>query len=156
MPAKENILLLTDSSNQTKLIRKDVDNLVQNIKENLKLSQYEAVQCPSFPSSLPDYPNCVSNSNSIQTNNSHHSSSSLKARSHVTSRGSRVSPYGVVSSKNTKFECECIESGVGGGGNAKNARTSWAARKRYPSMSANGKQKQELEDPLEMLHELIR
>ena len=56
-------------------------------------------------------------------------------------------------SKNTKFECECIESG---GGNSGVKRTSWAARKRYPSMSANGKQKQELDDPLEMLHELIR
>ena len=46
MPAKENVLLLSESANQTILIRKDVDNLVQNIKENLKLTQYEAgVQC---------------------------------------------------------------------------------------------------------------
>ena len=154
MPAKENILLLTDSSNQTKLIRKDVDNLVQNIKENLKLTQYEtSVQCPSvlasssltdFPSSLPDYPSVSSNP---------HIQNSFKARSYIGSRGSRVSPYGVVPSKNTKFECECIESG---GGNSNVKRTSWAARKIYPSMSANGKQKQHLDDPLEMLHELIR
>jgi len=155
MPAKENILLLTESNNQTKLIRKDVDNLVQNIKENLKLTQYESsVQCPSvlasgslaeFNSSLPDYPSVSSNHPHTQNN--------FKARSYIGSRGSRVSPYGVVPSKNTKFECECIESGPAGGSGGK--RTSWAARKRYPSMSANGKQKQELDDPLEMLHELI-
>eukprot|EP00092_Neocalanus_flemingeri_P033033 GFUD01035927.1.p1 GENE.GFUD01035927.1~~GFUD01035927.1.p1 ORF type:complete len:204 (+),score=26.65 GFUD01035927.1:186-797(+) len=150
MPAKENILLLTESNNQTKLIRKDVDNLVQNIKENLKLTQYEtSVQCPTmlasgsladFPSTLPDYPSA---SDPLQ---------SFKARSYIGSRGSRASPYGVVPSKNSKFECECIESG---GGNSGVKRTSWAARKRYPSMSANGKKQVELDDPLEMLHELI-
>ena len=32
MPAKENSILI---QNEAKLIRKDVDNLVQNIKENL-------------------------------------------------------------------------------------------------------------------------
>jgi len=151
MPAKENILLLTESNTQTKLIRKDVDNLVQNIKENLKLTQYEtSVQCPSmlasgsladFPTTLPDYPSVSDHQNSF------------KARSYIGSKGSRASPYGVVPSKNTKFECECIESS---GGNSSVKRTSWAARKRYPSMSANGKQKLELDDPLEMLHELIR
>jgi len=154
MPAKENILLLTES-NPTKLIRKDVDNLVQNIKENLKLTQYEtSVQCPSvlasgsladFPTTLPDYPSVSDHP---------HTQNSFKARSYIGSRGSRASPYGVVPSKNSKFECECIESG---GGNSGVKRTSWAARKRYPSMSANGKPKQqvELDDPLEMLHELI-
>ena len=147
MPAKDNVLLLTESANQTILIRKDVDNLVQNIKENLKLSQYEAgVQCPAlqqFPPSLPDfgaYPPPVSET-----------SQSLKARSFGASRSSRPSPYGLVA-KNTK--CDCLE-GAAGGQAVK--RASWAARKRYPSMSANGKPKAvELEDPLEMLHELIR
>lgn len=148
MPAKENVILLSESSNQTILIRKDVDNLVQNIKENLKLTQYEtSVQCPglsgtNFPPSLPDfsdYPTAVSEGQTF------------KARSYIGSRGSRVSPYGLVA-KNTK--CECIEGGAGGPGVK---RASWAARKRYPSMSANGKPVQvELEDPLEMLHELIR
>ena len=148
MPAKENVLLLSESANQTILIRKDVDNLVQNIKENLKLTQYEAgVQCAGlggqgFPTSLPDfsdYPTAVSDSGP------------LKSRSFVGSRASRASPYGLVA-KNAK--CECIET-AGGGPAVK--RSSWAARKRYPSMSANGKPKAvELEDPLEMLHELIR
>lgn len=156
MPAKENVLLLSDSANQTILIRKDVDNLVQNIKENLKLTQYEnGVQCPglagsSFPTSLPDfsdYPTAVSDS-----------SQTFKARSYMGSRTSRAlaSPYGLVlPSKNAK--CECIETQAGSaGGPAGVKRASWAARKRYPSMSANGKPKQvELEDPLEMLHELI-
>lgn len=141
MPAKDNVLLLTES--ETKLIRKDVDNLVLNIKENLILTQYEAaVQCP--PTSLPDftdYPNAVSDT-----------SHTLKARTYIGSRASRASPYGLVPSKNSK--CECIETA--GNGVAGVKRSSWAARKRYPSMSANGKTKQvELEDPLEMLHELI-
>jgi len=147
MPAKENVLLLSESANQTILIRKDVDNLVQNIKENLKLTQYEAggLQCTglgSLPTSLPDfsdYPTAVSDSGP------------LKSRSFVGSRTSRASPYGLVVAKNAK--CECIET-AGGGPAVK--RSSWAARKRYPSMSANGKPKAvELEDPLEMLHELI-
>jgi len=156
MPAKENVLLLSDSANQTILIRKDVDNLVQNIKENLKLTQYEnVVSCPGpYPGptvSLPDfsdYPSAVSDSRG--------GSDSLKARSYMGSRASRASPYGlVVQPKNAK--CECIEGGANtSGGPAQVKRASWAARKRYPSMSANGKPKQvELEDPLEMLHELI-
>jgi len=153
MPAKENVLLLSESANQTILIRKDVDNLVQNIKDNLILTQYEnSVQCqaaggsPSFPSSLPDfsdYPTAMSDP-----------SHTLKARSYIGSRASRASPYGLVPSKNAK--CECIETATNGVAGVK--RSSWAARKRYPSMSANGKSKQqqvELEDPLEMLHELI-
>merc|ERR1711936_104464 len=83
MPAKENVLLLSESANQTILIRKDVDNLVQNIKENLKLTQYEAgVQCAGlggqgFPTSVSD-------------------SGPLKSRSFVGSRASRASPYGLV------------------------------------------------------------
>jgi len=134
------VLLLSESANQTILIRKDVDNLVQNIKENLKLTQYESstVQCPGLAPSLPDfsdYPTAVSESGQ-----------SFKARSRAFS--SRPSPYGLAT-KNTK--CDCIE---GGGGPAVK-RSSWAARKRYPSMSANTKPKLELEDPLEMLHELI-
>jgi len=151
MPAKENVLLLSESANQTILIRKDVDNLVQNIKDNLILTQYEnSVQCPagspgSFPTSLPDfsdYPTAMSDS-----------AHPLKARSYIGSRTSRASPYGLVPSKNAK--CECIETN--GSAVAGVKRSSWAARKRYPSMSANGKSKQqvELEDPLEMLHELI-
>jgi len=135
MPAKENVLLLTESAAQTILIRKDVDNLVQNIKDNLCLTQF--VDTSGVPCSLPDYdyPTPVSES-----------PSTLKARSYL-NRASRASPYGVVPSKNSK--CDCIETtGV--------KRSSWAARKRYPSMSANGKPKPvELEDPLEMLHELI-
>merc|ERR1711953_813614 len=75
---------------------------------------------------------------------------SFKARSCI-SRGSRASPYGVVSSK--KCDCLADTAAVGAGGVK---RSSWAARKRYPSMSANGKTKQvELDDTLEMLHELI-
>jgi len=183
MPAKENNNIYNESNSQNKLIRKDVDNLVQNIKENLKLTQYETghttggVQCgvvgavsaggpvsslsdclapDHFPSvsilpALPDYPG------SAET-------SSLKARSYIGSRASRPSPYGVVPTKNTK--CDCIEQDKLGMAAKLAGRTSWAARKRYPSMSANsGKQKQagglpatslvELDDPLEMLHELI-
>ena len=98
---------------------------------------------PAVPPSLPDfgaYPPPVSET-----------SQSLKARSFGGSRSSRPSPYGLVA-KNTK--CDCLE-GAAGGQAVK--RASWAARKRYPSMSANGKPKAvELEDPLEMLHELIR
>jgi len=149
MPAKENVLLLSESANQTILIRKDVDNLVQNIKENLILTQYEnSVQCggggpPSFPlsASLPDFSDYPSQD----------TSHTLKARSFIGSRASRASPYGLVPSKNSK--CECIESA--GSGVPAVKRSSWAARKRYPSMSANGKKQVELEDPLEMLHELI-
>ena len=38
MPAKDTVLLhLSDTEATTKLIRKDVDNLVQNIKDNLSL-----------------------------------------------------------------------------------------------------------------------
>ena len=127
MPAIENVLLL--SENETKLIRKDVDNLVQNIKDNLKLN-YDAV---SFEKGGPlpslDYPSDLQ-------------PSSRKAKSFLSARSSRASPYSVPV-KGSK--CDCDDPG-----------RSWAARKRYPSMSANGKQKIDLEDPLEMLHELIR
>jgi hypothetical protein len=146
MPAKENVLLLSESANQTILIRKDVDNLVQNIKENLKLTQYESsVQCPGLggppfvSSPLPDfsdYPTPVSDSSQI-----------FKARSFAASRSSRASPYGLAG----KAKCEQCLEGPG------LKRASWAARKRYPSMSASKPGKPvELEDPLEMLHELIR
>ena len=159
MPAKENSILI---QNEAKLIRKDVDNLVQNIKENLNLTQYEQQQqTPSVQFSsgsnnvlstqsyteLPefDYPSVSSDPTTT------HNQNSFKARSCI-SRGSRASPYGVVSSK--KCDCLADTAAVGAGGVK---RSSWAARKRYPSMSANGKTKAvELDDTLEMLHELIR
>ena len=138
MPAKETLLIQTEA----KLIRKDVDNLVNNIKENLKLTQYDG---GSVISQLPDY----------DYPSASDPPTSFKSRSVLSSRPSqRASPYGLLNSKNSV--CECDGSGPGGPGGPGRA-TSWAARKRYPSMSANGKQKQvELEDPLEMLHELIR
>ena len=81
--------------------------------------------------------------------------SCLKARSYLSSRASRSSPYSVPS-RLASSKCDCSESGNTGDGVNKRGG-SWAARKRYPSMSANGKQKHEkLEDPLEMLQELIR
>jgi len=141
MPAKENTILI---QNEAKLIRKDVDNLVQNIKENLNLTQYDTsgtlTELPDY-----DYPASVSDHPS-------HNQNSFKARSCI-NRGSRASPYGVVSSK----KCECLGDTNSGGGVIGVKRTSWAARKRYPSMSANpGKPKQaELDDTLELLHELI-
>jgi len=120
MPAKENVILLSD--NEAKLIRKDVDHLVQNIKDNLKLN-YEAV--------------------SFEKGGGIQGSNARKSKSYLSARSSRASPY-TVPVKGGKCDCE---DGVRAG--------SWAARKRYPSMSANGKQKLDLEDPLEMLHELI-
>jgi hypothetical protein len=157
MPAKDTVLLhLSDTEATTKMIRKDVDNLVQNIKDNLKLS-FEAVQHESKSAatamgssrplssyadyqyntvvdtnpSLPRYPAALSGGGS------------RKARSYMSSKGaSRASPYALPGAK-----CDCDESGRPG---------SWAARKRYPSMSAAGKPKIELDDPLEMLQELIR
>ena len=137
MPAKENVLLLSET--ETKLIRKDVDNLVQNIKDNLKLN-YEAVSVfekggggKSLPT-LGDYPS------DLQT-------SSRKSKSFLSSRGSRASPYSVPG-KGGKCDCDVGSATAG---------RSWAARKRYPSMSANGGPKKlDLDDPLEMLHELIR
>ena len=160
MPAKENSILI---QNEAKLIRKDVDNLVQNIKENLNLTQYEQQPCtPSVQftsggcnnvlstqsyTELPefDYPSVSSDPTTT------HNQNSFKARSCI-SRGSRASPYGVVSSK----KCDCLAD-TGAVVTAGGKRSSWAARKRYPSMSANGKTKAvELDDTLEMLHELIR
>lgn len=148
MPAKENSILI---QNEAKLIRKDVDNLVLNIKENLNLHQYDSSVLsaatsgggPANLTELPDfdYP-CVSS-----TDHPTHNQNSFKARSSI-SRGSRASPYGVVASK----KCECLGDTAGGV-----KRSAWAARKRYPSMSANGKPSKqvELDDTLEMLHELI-
>jgi len=160
MPAKENpsavLLHLSDTEATTKLIRKDVDKLVQNIKDNLKLS-YEAVQHDKTggsrpPPSFADYhlPPAVSAAASALLDKRHPppptqlgaGGSSRKARSYMSSKGaSRASPYAVPG------KCDCDESGRAG---------SWAARKRYPSMSAAGKPKIELDDPLEMLQELIR
>merc|ERR1712083_736470 len=120
MPAKECSFGLSTLAEKetTQLQFKDVDNLVQEIKENLKLSQYD--------------PGVYSNSSQG-------------------SRGSRNSPYVVPDRLKAANKCEC-EGQPGEGGR----KGSWAARKRYPSMSANGKQKLEkLDDPLEMLHELI-
>lgn len=145
MPAKDSVLLhLSDAEATTKLIRKDVDNLVQNIKDNLKLS-FEAVHekamsspttfvadyPPTLPADLPRYHPAAANG-------------SRKARSYMSSKGSsRASPYALPGGP----KCDCDDSGRPG---------SWAARKRYPSMSAAGKPKIELDDPLEMLQELIR
>jgi len=145
MPAKENSILI---QNEAKLIRKDVDNLVQNIKENLNLTQYDPSVLANSGSGplteLPDY-------DYPSVSDHPHNQISFKARSCI-NRGSRASPYGVVSSK----KCECLGDTSGGVTGVK--RTNWAARKRYPSMSANGhgKTKQvELDDTLELLHELI-
>ena len=71
---------------------------------------------------------------------------SRKARSYMSSKvSSRASPYSVPGSSG-KCDCDDVSGRPG----------SWAARKRYPSMSASGKPKIELDDPLEMLQELIR
>jgi len=141
MPAKENSIQI---QNEAKLIRKDVDHLVQNIKENLNLTQYDTSMLASGTSPLKqplpdyDYPSV--------SDHPHNNQNSFKARSCL-NRGSRASPYGAVSSK----KCECLGDNAAGV-----KRNSWAARKRYPSMSANGKTKQvELDDTLELLHELI-
>jgi hypothetical protein len=171
MPAKENpssaavlLHLSPDTEATTKLIRKDVDKLVQNIKDNLKLS-YEAVQQhdkttmagsrPPPPSSFADYHLPPSGISAALLDQRHTppptalcapGGSSRKARSYMSSKGaSRASPYAVPGGK-----CDCDESGRRPGS------SSWAARKRYPSMSAAGKPKIELDDPLEMLQELIR
>ena len=155
MPAKENVLLLSET--ETKLIRKDVDNLVQNIKDNLKLN-YEAVSFekmggggggggkPSLPTL--DYP---------PMSDLQKSAASRKAKSaFLSARSSRASPYAVPSAGGgAGNKCDCDDGSRRGAGGV------WAARKRYPSMSANGKGKHaadldHLEDPLTMLHELIR
>jgi len=143
MPAKENSILI---QNEAKLIRKDVDHLVQNIKENLNLTQYDTSMLvppgtsPLKPQ-LPDY-----DYPSVSDQPTHNNQNSFKARSCL-NRGSRASPYGLVSSK----KCECLGDNAAGV-----KRNSWAARKRYPSMSASSKTKQvELDDTLELLHELI-
>jgi len=135
MPAKENVLLI--SEDETKLIRKDVDNLVQNIKDNLKLNYETAVSFEKGGGggkSLPtlDYPDLQK------------TGSNRKSKSFMSSRGSRASPYSVPGKGG---KCEC--------GDGATAGRSWAARKRYPSMSAAAPKKLDLEDPLEMLHELI-
>jgi len=141
MPAKECSFGLSTLAEKetTQLQFKDVDNLVQEIKENLKLSQYD----PGV------YSNSSQGSGGGITSSS---SGAYKSRSYLSSRGSRNSPYVVPDRLKAANKCEC-EGQPGEGGR----KGSWAARKRYPSMSANGKQKLEkLDDPLEMLHELIR
>jgi hypothetical protein len=151
MPAKDTVLHhLSDTEATTKMIRKDVDNLVQNIKDNLKLS-FEAVQqhdksaaVASRPFSYADFHTTVDSTNNLQPRYPPLSGGSRKARSYMSSKGSsRASPYSLPGGA----KCDCDESGRPG---------SWAARKRYPSMSAAGKPKIELDDPLEMLQELIR
>jgi len=145
MPAKENSILI---QNEAKLIRKI---------ENLNLTPYDSSLLANSSSTtgplteLPDY-DYPSVSTSDLLGPSSHNQNSFKARSCI-NRGSRASPYGVVS----KNKCECVEgdrvTGV--------KRTNWAARKRYPSMSANanGKTKidkvESLDDTLEFLHELL-
>lgn len=156
MPAKENVIVLAGTDcKETTLIRKDVDNLVQEIKENLKLTQLEtAVQCsgttPVTAGQGAGGPSATTNASA----GSDYPPGALKARSHLSSRGSRASPYSVPDRLKSS-KCDCTE-GAGSGGGPAGKRGSWAARKRYPSMSANGKQKLDLEDPLEMLQELIR
>ena len=146
MPAKENSILI---QNEAKLIRKI---------ENLNLTPYDSSLLANSSSTtgplteLPDY-DYPSVSTSDLLGPSSHNQNSFKARSCI-NRGSRASPYGVVS----KNKCECVEgdrvTGV--------KRTNWAARKRYPSMSANanGKTKidkvESLDDTLEFLHELLK
>lgn len=187
MPAKENVLLL--SENETKLIRKDVDHLVQNIKDNLKLT-YEAVSFekgsggPSMSSGVKqgaggltldhhgglshhlfspktDATSCTTTMIASHLPPSCYTPVARKNKSYLSSRSSRASPYfipGKVQSSagggaNGGKCADCGDDSVGGAGNRK---WSVAARKRYPSMSANGSKKLDrLEDPLEMLHELI-
>jgi len=178
MPAKENVLLL--SENETKLIRKDVDHLVQNIKDNLKLT-YEAVSEFEKGSVGPDrgvlgagtlseeqkgFTHKTLSPKSDSASGTSLSFSSLppssyptvrKAKSYLSSRSSRASPYfipGKVQSSGGGGKCtDCSDEN---GASHANRKWSVAARKRYPSMSANGSKKLEiLEDPLEMLHELI-
>lgn len=213
MPAKENVLLL--SENETKLIRKDVDHLVQNIKDNLKLT-YEAVSfekggaggptsnnnsavkqaglpgaCsagdPHGGLNVTDFsrhllsPTSTTESTLIPSSTMLSMASSMapssctpaarKAKSYLSSRNSRASPYfipGKVQSSSaggggsctgSAGKCvDCSDDGAGaGGGPHRGKKWSVAARKRYPSMSANGSKKLDrMEDPLEMLHELIR
>lgn len=142
MPAKEcsfGLPTLPEKETTTHLQFKDVDNLVKEIKENLKLSHYD--------------PGVYSNNSGVGSGGGISSSSSgaLKVRSYLSSRGSRNSPYVVPDRLKAANKCDC--DGAAGEGGRKG---SWAARKRYPSMSANGKQKlDKLDDPLEMLHELI-
>jgi len=148
MPAKESVLVKL-SDNETKFLRKDVDHLVQNIKDNLKLN-YEAVSFEKGgggggKSCLPslDYSNTTVPALS--------SSSSRKCKSFLSSaRSSRASPYSVPIKVGGATKCDCED-----GARRAGAASSWAARKRYPSMSANNSQMHDLEDPLEMLHELI-
>ena len=158
MPAKETnavLLHLSDTEATTKLIRKDVDKLVQNIKDNLKLS-YEAVHDKTATTLTVPPPSFANYHAAMMTDQRHppplggaaaaaSGGGSRKARSYMSSKGaSRASPYAVPGSA----KCDCDESGRPG---------SWAARKRYPSMSAAGKPKiEQLDDPLEMLQELIR
>jgi len=150
MPAKESVLVKL-SDNETKFLRKDVDHLVQNIKDNLKLN-YEAVSFEKGgvggggKTCLPslDYNTTVPPLSS--------STSSRKCKSFLSSaRSSRASPY-TVPMKMGGAKCDCEDGARRSGGGA---TSSWAARKRYPSMSANSSQMHDLEDPLEMLHELI-
>lgn len=174
MPAKENVLLL--SENETKLIRKDVDHLVQNIKDNLKLT-YEAVSefekgsggtdrgvlgAGTFSEEQTLSPKSESASGTSLSFSSLPPSSyptARKAKSYLSSRSSRASPYfipGKVQSSGGGGG-KCTDCNDDGGASHANRKWSVAARKRYPSMSANGSKKLEhLEDPLEMLHELIR
>jgi len=211
MPAKENVLLL--SENETKLIRKDVDHLVQNIKDNLKLT-YEAVSfekggtggptsnnnsavkqaglpgaCsagdPHGGLNVTDFsrhllsPTSATESSLIPSSTTMLSMASStpslctpaarKAKSYLSSRSSRASPYfipgkvqsssagGGGSCSGSAGKCvDCNDDGGAGGGPHRGKKWSVAARKRYPSMSANGSKKLDrMEDPLEMLHELI-
>merc|ERR1712080_756247 len=104
MPAKECSFGLSTLAEKetTQLQFKDVDNLVQEIKENLKLSQYD----PGV------YSNSSQGSGGGITSSS---SGSLKARSYLSSRGSRNSPYVVPDRLKAANKCEC-EGAAGEGG----------------------------------------
>ena len=147
MPAKENSILI---QNEAKLIRK-IENLNLTPYDPSLLANSSTASGPL--TALPDY-DYPSVSTSDLLGPSGHNQNSLKARSCI-NRGSRASPYGVVS----KNKCECVDSA---GGVTGVKRTNWAARKRYPSMSANanGKTKidkvESLDDTLEFLHELLK
>jgi len=181
MPAKENVLQIVSKTSsedhETKLIRKDVDHLVQNIKDNLNLT-YEGVQkvapSPSHHHLLAAVAGggesaklhqqntdvCSSSSSSsvgcyITTSSSHYTA--RKQKSYLSSRNSRASPY-FIPGKVQSSTGNCSGCGSGEDGQLQPSNRKWssvAARKRYPSMSANGSKKLDLEDPLEMLHELI-
>jgi len=109
MPAKEcsfGLPTLPEKETTTHLQFKDVDNLVQEIKENLKLSHYD--------------PGVYSNNSGVGSGGGISSSSSgaLKVRSYLSSRGSRNSPYVVPDRLKAANKCDCDGAAGRGGGKA--------------------------------------